>query len=404
MREGDIPGDWKTKHLIVLVGGNPLPNYVAGRLLLEEGGTLHLIHSAETADIAKRIGESFGIEGENWHRYQVQDSADGRETERAVKQALANCQTGTIGLNYTGGTKAMSAHAYQTLVMASGNHAVFTYLDAKTLHLYRSDTGGRWPVQLLVKPTLEIIFKLHDISYLPGRIQTEYLHPEFNQAMGEAFGERGVPDAYGGWCGEYLRDSRGRLVEKAGKFPVRPIPFPDDPQLKSVREALQRLFNTEGDNFDPADVAGSENKPFRRIKDMVRYLDGDWVEHLAYGALSKLEDVCQLNSLMMTIDTTAPYNFEFDVAALRGYRFFALSCTRSANKGVCKNKLFEVYIRAGQLGGDEARIGLVCAYQNPQILQKEVERGWGAEEGQIRVFGVQDMAKLQNQFYAWLMQ
>ena len=39
-----IPETWKTSHLIVLVGGNPLPNYVAGKTLLQENGVLHLLH------------------------------------------------------------------------------------------------------------------------------------------------------------------------------------------------------------------------------------------------------------------------------------------------------------------------------------------------------------------------
>lgn len=32
-------------HLILLVGGNPLPNAVAGKLLARSGGTITLLHS-----------------------------------------------------------------------------------------------------------------------------------------------------------------------------------------------------------------------------------------------------------------------------------------------------------------------------------------------------------------------
>lgn len=61
-----IPETWKTSHLIVLVGGNPLPNYVAGKTLLQENGVLHLLHSVATREIAERIGAQFGDEGKEW--------------------------------------------------------------------------------------------------------------------------------------------------------------------------------------------------------------------------------------------------------------------------------------------------------------------------------------------------
>ena len=55
MTEQTIPESWKTDHLILLVGSNPLPNYVAAQLLLNEGGTLHLLHSVQTREIADLI-------------------------------------------------------------------------------------------------------------------------------------------------------------------------------------------------------------------------------------------------------------------------------------------------------------------------------------------------------------
>jgi hypothetical protein len=40
----------KSQHLILLVGSNPLPNAVAAKLLLAEGGTVTLIHSKGTLE------------------------------------------------------------------------------------------------------------------------------------------------------------------------------------------------------------------------------------------------------------------------------------------------------------------------------------------------------------------
>ncbi|HIE48235.1 TPA: hypothetical protein EYP84_05040 [Candidatus Bipolaricaulota bacterium] len=76
-----------------------------------------------------------------------------------------------------------------------------------------------------------------------------------------------------------------------------------------------------------------------------------------------------------------------DVAAILGYQLFAISCIASKQGGgETKKHLFEIFVRARQLGGDEARIGLVCCVPNPAALQAEVEETWDAE-GKIRVFG-----------------
>ena len=41
-----IPEERRSDHLFLLMGENPVPNWVAARLLLREGGLAHLLHSA----------------------------------------------------------------------------------------------------------------------------------------------------------------------------------------------------------------------------------------------------------------------------------------------------------------------------------------------------------------------
>ena len=52
-----ISDDKKVDHLILLVGGNPLPNYVAARVLGKEPQNIHLVHTAQTDDVAKALNE-----------------------------------------------------------------------------------------------------------------------------------------------------------------------------------------------------------------------------------------------------------------------------------------------------------------------------------------------------------
>ncbi len=64
-------------------------------------------------------------------------------------------------------------------------------------------------------------------------------------------------------------------------------------------------------------------------------------------------------------------HFQFDVAAMRGYQLFAFSCTtedgkRKGKRGLLKQKLFESYVRARQMGGDEACAALVCCAEQEE--------------------------------------
>jgi hypothetical protein len=73
---------------------------------------------------------------------------------------------------------------------------------------------------------------------------------------------------------------------------------------------------------------------------------------------------------------------------------------RNKAGGETKKHLFEAYMRARQLGGDEARVALVCCVPNVDIVQAEIERKWHVSQ-QIRVFGRDDLIDLDKKFGEW---
>jgi hypothetical protein len=450
-QKNPIPDDWKTDNLIVLVGGNSLPNYVAGKALLRKDGLLHLIHSVATQDVAKRIGDQFGVEGEKWHGHTLGDPASRTDVEDALHNALKQCSGKSVGLNYTGGTKAMSVHAFEGIRKQDARpDAVITYLDARTLTMRRVDDHAsthRAEVQMAVQPTLGTLLDLHNISIKENDLQTETREEIFNQKMAEAYADPAVATAYEAWCQRYLRNFRRiktsagdallealkklneegdhekkiavlgmevraiseihqtERAESAGKFPQKPmIPFPDDPILASVADAMREMMGVDGDSFDPLAVAQSGRTDFTRYKDIIRHLDGEWVEHLTMRAFCNLEQSYALHGICMTVDTdsASTYNFEFDVVAMQGYQLHAVSCTRTARMDLCKSKLFEARLRASQLGGDEARVALVCAHPEPGKLRDQVRRWWQQGDAQFQVYGARDLAHLSDRFAKWL--
>ncbi len=445
LTEASISNQWRTQHLFVLVGGNPLPNVVVSKLLLADTGTLHLVHSSDTAEVANRIGAHFP----RYSTHEIKDSADGVEIQGVVGRAVNVCRGESVGLNYTGGTKAMAVHAHQAITQAHPK-PVLTYLDAHKLALLRTDISpvGRYSAQYAVKPSIEELFQLHGIG-LDARhpVRRTPRHEDLNHALARAHTTPYGQEAYETWCRQYLRrpknkDARrckkmlaeelgddlaalvtdpaelydrmlfavrggpccgGELVTELKDFPVRPIPFPTDPALKEVAEVMREIFGIDAAAFDPAAVIVNSAVGLSSVKDLTHYLDGDWVEHLTLEAFVARKDTHQLHDWGMSLRTTKEtYDFEFDVAAMQGYQLYAVSCTRSADKGLCKSKLFEAYVRAAQLGGDEAKVGLVCCHDSPATLQLQVQELWRAEKKRFRVFGYEDIARLPERFGDWL--
>ncbi|MBN2394703.1 MAG: DUF1887 family protein, partial [Anaerolineae bacterium] len=136
---------------------------------------------------------------------------------------------------------------------------------------------------------------------------------------------------------------------------------------------------------------------------LCRWLDGTWLEHYVLSQVTEVAQRCQLHDWGMTLRTdsgsTNP-DFEFDVVALRGYQLFGISCTTSTDKHRAKLKLFEAYVRARQLGGEEARVGLVAGYAKPKGLQKEVENQLDVD-GKVQVFGPRDLPTLARDLIQW---
>jgi hypothetical protein len=72
----------KTQHLFLLIGANPLPNYVAAMLLAQDGGTVYLLHThglEGTAPFAENL--RFAIRRDRPHvqvvLHEVDDSDSG---------------------------------------------------------------------------------------------------------------------------------------------------------------------------------------------------------------------------------------------------------------------------------------------------------------------------------------
>lgn len=424
-----IPQNWMADHLFVLIGGNPLPNYVAIQLLLKPGGTLHLMASRDTLAIGKRIAALVRKVSDPFScpdHAPLDDPGSGFAITKFF-QSVGTLQ-GSVGLHYTGGTKAMAVHAFQE-IKKQYPQAVCTYLDARTLEMRHEKEQTQIPVGRSVKPLVAELVLLHDIPLAYFIVGLDEKFAPLYRALAETHTTELGQSDYDEWCAKTLRRDNGKLIEKRSHLPKSgQLCYPTAKSLTEVATAMRTVFNTPGDSFDPEQVrqefsmrrvvakmpsAGGQQlveyqAPTQEIlplDELIRYLDGTWVEHLTLDAFRSVAASCRPHDTVMSLRTDknkTPYDFEFDVAAMLGYQLYAVSCTRSTARDRCKNKLFEAYVRAEQFGGEEAKVGLVCCDKAPAELQKQVESLWNERKDEIRVFGPRDLPNLADRFHDWL--
>jgi hypothetical protein len=401
-----ILSEYQTDHLLLLVGTNPLPNLVAARLLLKEKGTLYLIHSQDTALVAQRLYEFLTPD------YTVKlppavKEAEAVHVERRIAEQVRALQ-GSVGLHYTGGTKVMAVHAYRAVERAlerAASPPVFSYLDAGSFEL-RIDPEWHEKVLLAVRPKLNDLVRLHACrlqSGLPKR-QDAIVWPRTAAALAQAAPNGGL-QAWRAWGDDELRlkAHAGKDWKSNSQLSDIVLTLPDDPALAPAMESLKaELGLPSGGRELPLDP-DQLDWPFRKRQSyyLCRWLDGEWLEQYVLAQIAAIADACQVHDSGMSLKTdrdASAFDFEFDVAAMRGYQFFGISCTTDEN--FAKLKLFEAFIRARHLGGDEARIGLISGDIKTDKLEQQVTQSWDAQ-GKIRVFGPQHLPKLDEHLTRW---
>src|SRR5208337_139448 len=106
--------------LILLVGSNPLPNYLAAMAL--KPSKIHLVHTNETkrpkdrlhVALSADLGSSVTVDGDAF----VDDPFSASAVSDKIRDLIAKCNA--AHLHYTGGTKVLSAHALKAFYEKDG--------------------------------------------------------------------------------------------------------------------------------------------------------------------------------------------------------------------------------------------------------------------------------------------
>ncbi len=350
-----------------------------------------------------------------------------------------------VGLHYTGGTKVMSVQAHRALeewARERGVQALFSYLDARTLHMRFDPLPGSLALSFYVgrgvEMTLRDLLTLHNWE-LVKEPRTDPVLPESAAALLAVHSDPDEATKWTNWLhNELFPNTRiwdtlpapFRVLqageELQGQYKVERPSSEDkwkrNPKLQNLTipwpdlDALQKTMSTElglGD-AQALNLTAARTKGCKDEEAFCKWLSGEWLESAVLSVLQDCSQELQFTSCYMDLwqkivgSPKESVLFQFDVVAIRGYQLFAFSCTtvdgeRTGSRWLLKQKLFEAYERAQQMGGDEACTALVCCMEQSKAdrLADEMRRDLRLE-GRIRVFGREQLGNLSAYIKDWV--
>ncbi len=345
------------KQLLLLVGSNPLPNFLAVLILKPE--SICLFYSPETEKVKDYLIETLTAKvGEmNLSEKCIANATDSAAVRQAFKLISKDAH-----LHYTGGTKIMAAHARLAFRDTGGTDDHASYLDERNAVL-RFDDGYEIDVSKEeLKLTIDEILGLHGIKRLP-KGEPPKPEPTEQDVKHIVEGSMKEPELAGKLYNIYHDEGKPRSFNKAKREPVKLEDFVNDLSIQQLPE-----------------IGWSENT----YEKWCDFLGGGWLERWC-GDLVRA--VAKESEVQVSVDSKRANGrqFEIDLALVRGHRLYVISCTTDTKIRLCKSKLFEVSLRARQLGGDLARSALVCLLHGSNDkgsyvdqLRNDVEDIWAA--------------------------
>ena len=414
--------------LILLIGGNPLPNYVTAKYMLDETrndtealpvpDNFILLHSNITKDYAQKIKEKMKLTGYGTFVNLGDDERSKEKISEAISDKLTKlkdeCIISSIHLNYTGGTKPMAVHAYNEIekfCKAQNNKSIksiFTYLDPVQFKLVLDESEACYPAEpdkdLRNKVKLEIkdLFDIHLMKYekegdLASFNRCELDIREFSKNILKSYPEPKWSDFF-----FTLKKNLDCLKKKKKKkksiyYPVRKI---NDFCFDGI-EDLNKNKSFQGINADIPSLKNffKDNKfdlslaePEKKFTELIKFISGIWLEDFIVDVIRSLKKNNEIAYDKIDKSVHATYkkrHLEVDIIVMKGYQMFLFSCTADDNTENVKSKAFEAVFRAEQLGGDHATAVTVSCIKNVAPVDNAL-RSFEAKQ-QYKLIGITDL-------------
>lgn len=403
--------------LVLLVGTNPLPNYVVAKYFSSQNKNLEriwLLYSEKTHlyEGTKQFAENIEnvlkdeIKKVEFKYVPLEDISVSEDIINDVKEWILEDVNETIDLhlNYTGGTKAMAVHVYRELERNLDSFSA-SYLDARDyqirfdhsfdetedlrekieidwnklflLHnlkletktpkseLQVSDDVMQCILDLVIKGKLSEIKEFCKATYIDYHEKIELLNKPKKHIAN-------LNDLFYQALGKFTPNNNRELFNLLAAFPER-----------------ERLVD-DRDNwlYDNFPISGkSESTNFEQFK---KFLEGKWLEAYVHWIIKT--NIPKLDPIANVELKNNNKKFEIDVLIKYGYQICGISCGTS-DKRKMKPKGFEVILRTRQLGGDEAIAVLVTLLKQEEVLdlEQDLKAATGTSPEKFIILGIDDL-------------
>ncbi|MBN2009971.1 hypothetical protein JW960_11565 [candidate division KSB1 bacterium] len=397
--------------LILLIGGNPLPNFVITKYLFEERNIddnikikpdlILLIHTTETERFARKLKKAAEQHTEKVEFLTLEDS--GREPlyirnkiiEKLEKIKRDTLNVRSLHLNYIGGTKTMAVQITRTVenwvTENPGTKFILSDVNPKNHKIVISQNGVGYPLtgdlRDLLKLTTHQLFQLHDMKI-------------YNEGLDTLSVDK---DDLLSFCSNLLEIYKGSERKNFGKKVTRigimynQIKRDNDKETEEeilktdnilrLKNQIEQKIPTLNNLFSKAETPNTQK---------IKFVTGGWLEELVQNSLFKLQTQVwpEIHEIRRSIK--AEYEgrtTEIDVIAIQGYQLYLFSCTTANRISIVKQKAFEALYRAEQLGGEHAKVILVSTLFNNYNSNEEMD-------SEQNIHNLQELKKDLSQFDA----
>ncbi|RPI19847.1 MAG: hypothetical protein EHM58_00195 [Ignavibacteriae bacterium] len=403
--------------LILLIGTNPLPNYVTAKYIIDNNPELKnvwLLYSAEdhqrsTKDYADNIKCVLNETAKNFkgeiNLIPLTDVENAQTLKNDLNDNLKRELGNRIHLNYTGGTKVMGIFVYEWINSLEVKEKSYSYLSARTFALINPDKDLDY-----IDLRKEIDIELKDLISLHSYKRLNNDREIFFKAA----------NLYGEWV-SYNTDKLFIISDKKENKSLKYFFYSFMANSKLVceetfnsKKEIFKFYTIEGklleiNNTLPPNIrffktngefnTGLEYNP--RLQEIIEFFSGVMLEMFIYKLLKDNSKNVYHDWKMKKEGITE--RFQLDVAWINGYQLIGISCTTSSNKSECKSKAFEVIHRVQQIGGSEAKSILITTMEEEishhesgvsdiKLLGEELETDLGVGK-KILVLGRKDLRK-----------
>jgi hypothetical protein len=422
--------------LVLLIGTNPLPNYVSAKYFMKNNNKLKKIwmicsenfdNQESTKDYAESLQKLLKDDKLQFPELIfIEDVGSKSSIESGLEKIIKQVSNNKVHLSFTGGTKAMSAYSYSYLKSKVKSFSA-SYLSSRDFKI-KCDCDDEFVSDNLnnsIKISFDDLLKLHLFKKKEEETDKYEDFIGVTNKFQELINQNKISQFYldDGYQ-ESIFKIRNKDVEKIFKN----IKISNSDMImaytdeKYFKKRLGCLENKEKNNFKdrinilkkilkykPNDIFISIIKAFpeeyrlyknsrfnkdigeHNYKRAVEFMDGFWfeqyVEKLIENNLKDKFDEILINQKPYREEESK--NFELDIVLMKGYQLIGISCTTSPKKSLCKSKGFEIILRTRQIGGEEAKAVLLTRAGNETVkqLQSELLLSTGTAKSNILVLG-----------------